>query len=171
MFKKSLIAMVIVAVGFLGMLVFCNNNNPAASTDERITGTWSAVTPLVKGGAGAPDTFTCVLTINGAAGTYSMQRGHVNYGSSGSQVDSTKETGTITKIGTDSLVLTPSGTSCYYYDPGLADWVLCDGTLSAQFRTCPEPMQIKIDITGNEWTVSLVRYDDFSSIEYVLKKQ
>jgi hypothetical protein len=136
-----------------------------------INGLWSATTPLVKGGAGAPDTFTCVLTINDAAGTYSMQRGHVNYGSSGSQTDSTKETGTLTKIGTDSLVLTPTGTSCYYFDPGLADWVLCDGTVNAMFRTCPDPIHIKIDISGTTWNVSMPRYDDVTSVTFALKKQ
>ena len=171
MHKKNASVFVVLVAGALGMLVFCNNNNPAAPASARMTGVWSGITSFNKGNTVSPDTFSCVLTIDSAAGTYFMQRGHVNYGSSGSQTDSTKETGTLTKIGSDSLALTPSGTACFYYDPGLADWVLCDGTVNSQFRTCPDPIHIKIDISGTTWTVSMPRYDDVTSVTYSLKKR
>jgi hypothetical protein len=178
MFKKSLGAFVILLVGVLGMLVFCNKDNPVTPTPPAsMNGVWFGLTPFQKGSTVSPDTFTCVLTIDSAAGTYSMQRGHVNYGSSGSQTDSTKESGTWTTSGTDSIVLSPhtevdsTKDSCQYFDPGLADWVRCDGSVNAMFRTCPDPLRIKKNISGNTWTVSLVRYDDFTSVEFALKKQ
>jgi hypothetical protein len=171
MFKKSLGVVVVLLTGGLGMMISCNNNNPAAPQSADINGTWTGLTAIRSSGAGKPDTFSCVLTIGNTATTYSMLRGHVNYGSSGSTTDSAKESGSVTKIGTDSAVLTPSGTTCYYWDPGLANWILCDGTLNAQFRTCPDPMHIKIDISGTMWSVAIPRYDDTSHVTYSLKKQ
>jgi hypothetical protein len=177
MVKRSLIVMVVVAVAVLGMLVVCNKENPAAPQPASIDGVWTGLSTLQKIGANFPDTFTCVLKIDSAAGTYSMQRGHVNYGSSGSQVDSAKESGTWTMVGTDSLVFTPhteadsTADSCFYYDNGLAEWVQCDGSVNAMFRACPDPMHIKLAISGTTWTVEIPRYDDFSSITYALKKQ
>ena len=173
MFKKKLIAFAVLVTGTLGMLLSCNNDSPTSpspSLTTDINGTWTGLTSVASVGAGHPDTFTCVLKIDNA-GTYNMQRGHVCYGSSGSTVDSTKETGTWAKIGTDSLVLTANGTSCNYYDPGLAQWVLADGSVDAMFRTCPDPLHIKINISDNQWTASMVRYDDpKKSVNYTLKK-
>jgi|WetSurMetagenome_2_1015567.scaffolds.fasta_scaffold485768_1 hypothetical protein len=177
MVKKSLSVMAVVMIAVLGMLMFCNKDNPTTPQPASMNGVWSGLTSVTKIGANFPDTFTCVLRIDSAAGTYSMQRGHVNYGSSGSQVDSARESGTLTKIGADSLVLTPhseadsTADSCFYYDNGLASWVQCDGSGTAMYRTCPDPMNIKIDISGTTWHVDIPRYDDFSSISYSLKKQ
>lgn len=177
MFKKSLGVVVVLLTGGLGMMISCNKDNPSAPQSADINGTWTGLTAIRSTGAGQPDTFTCVLKIGNSATTYSMLRGRVNYGSSGSTSDSAKESGTVTKIGTDSLVLSPykdadsTKDSCFYYDPGLASWTLCDGTLNAQFRTCPDPMHIKIDISGNSWNASIPRFDDVSSVTYSLKKQ
>ena len=170
MFKRSLGVVIVLLTGGLGMMISCNNN-PAASQSTDINGTWTGLTAIRNTGAGQPDTFTCVLKIGNSATTYSMLRGRVNYGSSGSKSDSAKESGAVTKIGTDSLVLTPSGTTCYYYDPGVANWILCDNTLAAQFRTCPDPMHVKIDISGTSWNASISRFDDLTSVTYSLKKQ
>jgi len=177
MVKKSLSVFGVLVLGVFGVLVFCNKDNPASPQPTDINGTWTGLTAIRNTGAGQPDTFTCVLKIGNSATTYSMLRGRVNYGSSGSKSDSAKETGTVTKIGTDSLVLSPhkdadsTKDSCFYYDPGVANWILCDNTLSAQFRTCPDPMHIKIDISGTTWNASIPRFDDVSSVTYALKKQ
>jgi hypothetical protein len=170
MLKKSLGVVVVLLTGGLGMMLSCNSDNPVSPQTD-VNGTWTGLTAIRNSGAGQPDTFTCVLKIGNSATTYSMLRGRVVYGSSGSTSDSAKESGTVTKIGTDSLVLTPSGTTCYYWDPGLATWLLCDGTLNAQFRTCPDPMHIKIDISGTSWNASILRFDDLTSVTYSLKKQ
>ena len=107
MVKKSLSVFGVLVLGVFGVLVFCNKDNPASPKPTDINGTWTGLTAIRSSGAGKPDTFSCVLTIGNTATTYSMLRGHVNYGSSGSTTDSAKESGSVTKIGTDSAVLTP----------------------------------------------------------------
>lgn len=175
MFKKTLSVFGVLVIGISGLLVFCNNDNPVA-TQSDINGSWTGFTAIRNSGAGQPDTFSCVLKIN-SSGTFSLLRGRIFYGSSGTNRDSSREAGTWTKIGTDSLVLSPhtnadsTKDSCFHYDGSLGQWFRCDGSLAAQFLTCPDPMRIKINITGSSWTVTLARYDDKTSIDFVLKKQ
>ena len=173
MVKKSLSIMAVLAVGVLAMLVFCKKDNPVAPPPPpaSMSGVWSGIVSVYKGTTVAPDTFTCDLQIDSAAGTYSLLRGRVCYGSSGSITDSARETGSWTKIGIDSLVLGPGEGSCYYWDPGLASWVQSDTTANSMFRTCPDPMHIKIDISGTTWNVTIPRFDDVTSIDYALNKQ
>ena len=170
MFNKSLSVFGVLVTGVLGLLVFCNDENPAGTQPADINGSWYGMTTEVKGGASLPDTFVCALKIENSS-TYSLLRGRLCHGSSGATTDSAKESGTVTKIGTDSLVLAPTGGTCYYWDPGIADWLKIDTTADSQFRMCPDPMHIKICISGTTWTATIQRFDDPNqSTDFSLKK-
>lgn len=170
MFKKSLGVFVALIVVF-GMTLFCNKDNNPVTTKPAVdvTGVWSGIAAVYMQGAFTNDTFSCVLKITNNG--YSLLRGHVFYGSSGVLTDSSREVGTWVKTG-DTLVLNPNTAtdSCFYFDGQALQWIQCDGTLNAQFRTCNPPDTLKIDITGKTWTVGIPRYDDITSIQYTLTK-
>lgn len=177
MFKKGFFGVCICIAGIIGIMVLCNKN-PAAPKQVDITGVWTGMDTIRNPGSGAPDTFTAVLTITGSG--YSLLRGHVFYGSSGSMVDSSREVGTWAKTTAgDSVILTPhmvptdsTQDSCFYFDAANQVWRQCDGSLAALFKTCQPPIHIKINITGNAWqNVVIPRYDDFTSVSYNLTKQ
>jgi hypothetical protein len=170
MLKKSLSVFGVLVIGVLGFLVFCDDNNPAGTQPTDINGSWYGMTMEQKGGASLPDTFVCALKIENA-GTYSLLRGRLCHGSSGATTDSAKETGSVTKIGTDSVVLSPAGGTCFYWDPGYGTWLKIDTTANSMFRTCPDPMHIKIDLSGTTWNATIPRFDDVTSVTYALKKQ
>ena len=170
MVQKNVITKIVAAISIVGLVtslyIGCDDS-PTESNEVTIDGTWFGM--ITKQGSGyLVDSFDIHLVINEPK--FSMMRSSLVHGSSLGVPDSVYGAGSVTRIGTDSVVFTANPDSCADYDSGLEEWIY-GASVAHVFH--PEGfVGFKIAIEGDTWTVNVPRtLDAYFLDEIVMQKQ
>jgi hypothetical protein len=170
MVKKFRILVGVVIVGVLGVMTFCNKNNPVTPPPDKVVGVWVDSLTRQAIGAGYPDTFYTRITITSTK--FQLLRSNAEFGSSGVIYDSSIVFGTWQKYGSDDSISFAAVDSCMKWDNGTSSWHKTSGGGAPNYDDCPDELKMKIDITNNVWTAPIKNFKDpHETFTFSLKKR